>query len=241
MTRTTDTAFTTGTSWVGFWNETNSIYANPRHLEAHYTEVAQCVIRAAGASRVVMDYGCGDALASDHVAAHFKHLYLFDAAPQKQRQLQDRFAKVGNLTVLDEAALAALPAAGIDCVVINSVFQYLSLDQAQSVLTSFHRVLAPGARVVVADIIPPGLGIVKDVVALLKFGWDEGFFWAAVGSLGKTLFSEYTVMRKQLGLQFYTEQDFMQLAQSAGYQATRYYPNFGHNQSRMAFDLRVAP
>jgi ubiquinone/menaquinone biosynthesis C-methylase UbiE len=132
MTNSTENSPSKDSSWVEFWNQSNSIYANPRHLEAHYNLVAQCVIRAAQPGKVVMDYGCGDALASHLVAAKSQHLYLFDAAPQKQQQLAARFASVANITVLNDQSLTELPDKAVDCVVINSVFQYLNENDAQT-------------------------------------------------------------------------------------------------------------
>jgi ubiquinone/menaquinone biosynthesis C-methylase UbiE len=225
-------------SWITFWNQSNSIYANERHLEAHYRLVAECIVsQIKQDGSVVLDYGCGDALSADQVAAHCKQLFLLDAAEQKRQQLQDRFRGLVNLEVLGLDDLGKIAPYSLDLVVINSVAQYLSRPVFLDVLKRLQSLLKPGARVVVADIIQPGASMLSDVSALLRFAMAEGFLVAALSGLVRTLFSEYTVMRKNLGLQFYTEAELLELSSEAGYNAVRLHSNFGHNQSRMAFQL----
>ena len=223
-----------------FWDQSHSIYANDRHLQVHYQLVARCInAHISSPSQTVLDFGCGDALCADQVAAQCQHLYLFETAVQKRQVLGQRFAQVHNMDVLGEAQLAALPAGSLDRVIINSVLQYLSPDQAKSSLTQLKEKLAPGGQIIVADIVNPASGMKEDVVALLRFAWKSGFFVAAVVSLFRTLFSSYTLVRKRLGLTMYTEPEFLGLAQSQGYQVTRIWPNFGHNPSRMTFRLTL--
>jgi ubiquinone/menaquinone biosynthesis C-methylase UbiE len=229
-------------SWVAFWNQSNAIYANDLHLQAHYRTVAACIVgQIKQEGSFVLDYGCGDALSADLVASRCKQLFLLDSAEQKRQQLKDRFHGLANLEVLGLDDLAQLAPHSLDLVVINSVAQYLSRPIFLDVLKRLQSLLKPGARVVVADIIQPGASMVSDVSALLRFAMAEGFLGAALLGLVRTLFSEYTVMRKNLGLQFYTEAELVELSKQAGYDAARLYPNFGHNQSRMAFQLTITP
>ena len=63
----------------------------------------------------------------------------------------------------------------IDLVVMNSVAQYMTpaeLDQAFAVVK---RLLKPGGRLVVGDILRPEVGMARDVVALLRFALTHGF------------------------------------------------------------------
>jgi ubiquinone/menaquinone biosynthesis C-methylase UbiE len=227
-------------SWVLFWNQSHSIYANERHLQVHYELVAQSINdHVTSPLQNVLDYGCGDALCAEQVAVRCRHLYLFDTAVSKRTLLQQRLGHVHNISVLDERQLEALPSATLDRVFINSVLQYLTRDQARQSLTTLKEKMAPGAQVLVADVIHPESGVLTDVWALLQLAWKSGFLIAAVMGLLKTSFSNYTVVRRHLGLTSYSEEDFLQMTRQLGFQAERVTPNFGHNQKRMAFRLKL--
>ncbi|HET7253055.1 MAG TPA: methyltransferase, partial [Xanthobacteraceae bacterium] len=77
--------------WIAFWDSEHSIYVNARHRDVHYRRIAQdiCAHVAAGAS--VLDYGCGEALHADLVAAHARTLILCEAAPMVRAALERRF------------------------------------------------------------------------------------------------------------------------------------------------------
>jgi hypothetical protein len=56
--------------WVSFWNAPHSIYVNARHLDVHYRDIADGVIAFVPSREArVLDYGCGEALHADRVAA----------------------------------------------------------------------------------------------------------------------------------------------------------------------------
>src|SRR5688500_1379774 len=79
--------------WVAFWNSEHSIYVSARHRDVHYRTIADD-IRAYAPRRdaTVLDYGCGEALHADRVAASAGRLILCDAAPAVRASLIERFA-----------------------------------------------------------------------------------------------------------------------------------------------------
>lgn len=227
-------------SWINFWDTPHSIYANEQHLRVHYDAVVESISsHLTSNAHTVLDYGCGDALGAPQLATQCKRLYLYEVAEQKRAALSERFGKVANIAVLDPQGLGALAAGSVDLVIINSVFQYQSQAQATQSLAELREKLAPQGLLIIADIVNPASGVKHDVFALLGFGWRNGFFWAALLSLVKTYFSPYVAVRKQLGLTTYTEDDFIKMALAQGYKVERIHPNFGHNQSRMAFRLTL--
>ena len=56
--------------WRSFWDSEHSIYVNARHKDVHYREIADQIAAfvPAPAARV-LDYGSGDAIHADRVAA----------------------------------------------------------------------------------------------------------------------------------------------------------------------------
>ena len=85
----------------------------------------------------------------------------------------------------------------VDLAVMNSVAQYMTpaeLDQAFAVVK---RLLKPGGRLVVGDILRPEVGMARDVLALLRFAATHGFLKDALIGLVSTALSDYRQLRAQ--------------------------------------------
>ncbi len=61
------------------------------------------------------------------------------------------------------------------------------------------------AALIVADVIPPGVGVLTDTIALLRYAARNGFLLAAIVGLGRTIFSRYRRLRAKLGISCYGE------------------------------------
>ena len=81
----------------------------------------------------------------------------------------------------------------------------------------FRRLLKPGGLLVLGDVIPRRLSALADARALLRFGRQEGFFWAAVRGLIRTYFSDYWRLRKSLGLTRYDAAEIAAKLEAAGF------------------------
>ena len=233
-------------SWLDFWERSNRIYVNDRHLAVHCRQVADDILSLGPVpDAVLLDYGAGDALEADRVAARIGRLYLFDAAAEVRARLGRRFGDSPRITILDDAALAALPDRSLDWIVVNSVLQYVAPPDLSSLLALWHRKLKPDGRLVLADVIPPGDTMIADTLALLGFARRGGFFFAALAGLVATFFSDYRKLRQKLGLSVYDEATMLARLRDAGFRPERRQPNFGFNQTRMTFvaqpDLTRAP
>ena len=116
-------------NWREFWNRDTPIYVNQRHKILHYQLVARDLERLVPSpDAVVLDYGCGEALSADEVAARCAKLYLCDAAPLVRSRLEASFGANPAIVVLAPETLSSLSDRSFDLVVMNSLLQYLSLD-----------------------------------------------------------------------------------------------------------------
>ena len=222
--------------WRQFWGKSHRIYVNDRHRQVHYRQVADDILGVLPAPGLtVLDYGCGDALEAERVAAAVDRLYLFDAVDEVRDRLALRFGESEHITVLGEAALAGLAAGTIDVIVVNSVVQYLERAELQRMLGEARRLLRPGGKLVIADVIPPDAGAVDDIAALLGSAARHGYLVAALGGLLATFFSDYRRLRRSVGLATYGETEFLQILADAGFSAERRPRNFGFNAKRMTF------
>jgi len=229
------------TDWISFYDFKHSvIYVNARHRDVHYRTIAQD-IRAyvPPHSAQVLDYGCGEATSAELIAAASEHLTMVEAAPNVRAALIARYAANSKISVLTPDEAAARPAASFDLIVMHSVAQYLTADEFARLLGVFHRLLKPDGLLIVGDIVPPRLAASAAAVALLRFGLENGFFWAAVGGLIRIFLSDYFRLKKSHGLSHYTESAMLARLQAAGFAAKPAARNIGHNQWRMTFLARI--
>jgi SAM-dependent methyltransferase len=224
------------TSWTEFWGGKHSIYVSPRHIAAHFRRLTSDLAAAlAGRSKLrILDYGCGDALGAPSLAAHGHHIALYDAAAEVQRRIAKRFEGDSRITILDDAALDAREGQ-FDAIIVSSVVQYIPRETLPSVMARWHRLLAPGGTLIVADVMHPDAGMAEDVADLLGFAWREGFLFSALAGLARTFFSDYRRMRQKLGLSRYTRQEFVGFLTAAGFRAELLDENPGPNRHRQGF------
>src|SRR5580704_11912255 len=118
-------------SWLDFWNAPNAIYVSRRHQDVHYAKVSSGIGRfiPAGGAAVVLDWGCGDALAANDLAQTCRTLLLYDRADTTRRRLLSNYAGSPKIRVIDDAELNAVASASIDLIVVNSVVHYLDRRQ----------------------------------------------------------------------------------------------------------------
>jgi SAM-dependent methyltransferase len=227
------------TDWLAFWDSPHSIYVNARHKDVHYRLIAKDIAPLVpGPQARVLDYGCGEALHADLVAAAAGELFLCEAAPGVREGLVDRFAGQRNIHVLAPHEAARLAEHSLDLIVLHSVVQYLTVGGASGLFALFHRLLKPGGMLVVSDVIPPNVPAVTDAFALLRFGAGNGFFFAAAWGLLRTLLSNYWKLRSKLGLTRYANAAMIEKLDAAGFNAALAPANIGHNRARNAFYAR---
>ena len=224
------------TDWLAFWDSPHSIYVSARHKDVHYRLIAKEIAALVpGPDARVLDYGCGEALHADLVAAAAGELFLCEAAPGVREGLAQRFADKQKIRVLAPHEVARLPEHSLDLIVLHSVVQYLTVIGASALFALFHRLLKPGGVLVVSDVIPPETPAATDAVALLRFGYGNGFFFAALWGLLRTLLSNYWRLRSRLGLTRYARTAMIEKLSAAGFDAQLAPTNIGHNQARRAY------
>lgn len=222
--------------WIDYYDSAHTIYVNARHRDVHFRVIADDLARCvADADWHVLDYGCGEALHADLVAAKASRLTLVEPAPGVRARIAARFERVPGIDVRAPNDLGQCPDASFDLIVMHSVSQYLEPQELDSTLRLFRRLIKPDGLLVLGDVVRPDTMAATDALALLKFGGRHGFFLAAAAGLLRTLFSTYWRLRSSLGLSRYTEQAMIGILRTAGFAAHRAPHNIGHNAARMTF------
>jgi SAM-dependent methyltransferase len=224
--------------WIAFWDSEHSIYVNAHHRDVHYRTIAEDTRTHLPPGGTVLDYGCGEALHAEVIAASARALILCEAAPKVRDALARRFAGHAKIKVCAPEEVAALPAQSLDAIVLHSVTQYLTPQALDALLSTFRRILSDQGILIVGDVIPPHLSALGDAAALLRFAAAKGFLGAALVGLLRTLLSDYWRLRSQLGLTRYAEAAMIAKLAASGFSARRAAANIGHNSARMTFIAR---
>jgi SAM-dependent methyltransferase len=228
-------------AWLAFWDTPHPIYVNARHKDVHYRQIAQSIAGLVPhPSAHVLDYGSGEALHADLIAAKAEEVLLCEGAPKLRAGLAARFAGLERLRVIRPEDVRHLPERSLDLIVMHSVAQYLTAEETAPLFALFGRLLKPDGTLVVSDVIPPNISATTDALALLRYGANNGFMLPAAVGLFRTRFSNYWRLRTQFGLTRYDADAMIATLNRAGLEAEKLPGNIGHNQARMAFLARPA-
>jgi hypothetical protein len=224
--------------WLDFW-DTPRWHVNARHKEVYYRQIAHDIARYLPSPTAhVLDYGSGEALYADVVAAAAGQVLLCEGAPRVRASIAMRFADNLKLRVVAPEEVKRLPEHSLDLIVLHSVTQYLTPDEAGALFALFHRLLERNGMLIVSDVITPAVSTITDALALLRLGATNGFLIAAIRGLARIRLSDYWRLRTRIGLTRYDEAAMIQKLAAAGFFVRRASENLGYNQARMTFVAR---
>jgi ubiquinone/menaquinone biosynthesis C-methylase UbiE len=227
--------------WIDYYDSTHTIYASRLHRDLHFQLIAKDIIGyISSEDAVVLDYACGEALSAAAVAEACGKLFLAEPAPGVRGRLIARFAPNTKIRVRSLDDLRKMEEKSVDLAVMNSAAQYMTPAELDSAFAVIRRLLKPGGRLVVGDILRPEVGMIRDVAALLRFALTHGFLRDAVIGLVSTALSDYRQLRARIGLQRYSEAEMVAKLAAGGFTASRTHINIGHNPWRMTFVARHA-
>ena len=227
--------------WIDYYDSTHTIYASKRHRDLHFELIARDIVGyITSPDAVVLDYSCGEALSAAQVAEACGKLILAEPAPGVRGRLISRFAPITRIRVRSLDDLRHMEEKSVDLAVMNSVAQYMTPGELDVAFAVIRRLLKPGGRLVLGDILRPEVGMPKDVLALLRFAATHGFLRDALIGLVSTALSDYRQLRAKVGLQRYSEAEMLAKLAASGFSASRAHVNIGHNPWRMTFVARHA-
>jgi ubiquinone/menaquinone biosynthesis C-methylase UbiE len=225
--------------WIDYYDSTHTIYASRLHRDLHFQLIARDIIGyIASPNAVVLDYACGEALSAAKVADACGKLYLAEPAPGVRGRLIARFAPNTKIRVRSLEDLRKMPEKSVDLAIMNSVAQYMTPEELDTAFATIRRLVKPGGRLIVGDVLRPEVGMIRDVTALLRFALTHGFLKDALIGLVSTALSDYRQLRSRVGLERYSEADMIAKLRTSGFTASRVAVNIGHNPSRMTFVAR---
>ena len=225
--------------WIDYYDSTHTIYASKLHRNLHFQVIARDIVGYISApDATVLDYACGEALSAAKVAEACGLLILAEPAPGVRGRLIARFAPNTKIRVRSLDDLRNMHEKSVDLAVMNSVAQYMTPDEFDAALAVIRRLLKPSGRLILGDIMRPEVGMLRDVLALLRFAARNGFLKDALIGLISTALSDYRQLRSRVGLHRYSEPEILAKLARAGLTASRAPFNIGYNPWRMTFVAR---
>src|ERR1700677_884441 len=227
--------------WIDYYDSTHTIYARRLHRDLHFQLIARDIIAyIPSPDAVVLDYACGEALSAARGAEACGKLYLAEPAPGVRGRLIARFALNTRIRVRSLDDLRKMAGQSIDLAVMNSAAQYMTPDELDSAFAVIRRLLKPGGGLVLGNFMRTEVGMIRDVIARVRFAGGRGFLRDALIGLISTALSDYRQLRSRIGLQRYSEAEIVAKLAASGFTASRAHVNIGHNPWRMTFIARHA-
>ncbi len=153
-----------------------------------------------------------------------------------RRRSENTVAHRSNVRWID---LQAESADGeFDVVLVNSVIQYLGIDEIEEWLARWRRLLCPEGVLIISDVCLPRGFFAVETAQILAFSLRKGIFWKALaGGIGRAL--RHRKLTKEASFLRITEDDLEQLAFRAGLSAERLPHKLTFKSRR--FSLRLRP
>lgn len=234
---TEDLAPATTGSWLSFWNAPDEIFVHPAHMRRHFHRLTEGFFSYAPQVKNgrLLDYGCGEALAAERFSAEGLTTLLYDRSDFYRELVRKKYAGKEKITVLEDAALEALPERSLDYILLCSVIQYLSEQELQSLFQFARKCLKPGGLLILADVIPPDVTLFRDVYDLLSAAVRGGYLTPTLRSLASLPFSKYRRARQDNALRYYDESELRARLAALGFSMTVAKHNFGWSDSRKTY------
>ena len=229
-------------SWLAYWNSANNSYVSERHKRAHY-DVVFAGVRPhlpRGRDAVVLDWGCGEALAAERMASIAGTVLLYDAAISMRERLRQLHGAHPGIRILDDQELVSVSAGTVNLVIVNSVIQYLSEEQVGEAFALFNALIKPDGRLLVGDVIIPGTPMLRHVTTFLGFALRHGFLPAAIAGLARTAASPYRRLQRDIGLKSYMPAQMIEVLARRGFVAQQLPANIAVSRHRAAYIARKA-
>lgn len=228
-----------GGDWKAYWEQIEDKQEVFRSEARDHIDRLRRLVPVDTRTRV-LDFGCGFGFATEQIAPYVGRVALWDGAANVRRRARARVAWIPNVEMADLSD-PDMPAAraAYDLITVHSVVQYMSEAELQAWLQRWRRMLGPGGRLVLSDLIQPGTRSVRELLDYLRFSARAGFFGDALIG-GAREFASYFGARSSRPLTQVDEPRLTRWAAQAGLTVEWLPENLSYRHFRRAAVLRAA-
>jgi SAM-dependent methyltransferase len=203
-----------GDGWAAYWERLGGTESFFREQAKEYILNLECAVALNGNARV-LDFGCGFGFVAEMLAPKVGNVFLWDASVNMRRRARLNLADHQNIRFLDLSEPHAIARElKFDLIVVNSVVQYMSLEQFAAWLVIWSSMLTAGGRIVVSDLIPPDYNSMSDLVDLLKFSIRRNVLGSALLQAVRDL-GRYWRMRRSCPLARTSVEELSEMSKTA--------------------------
>lgn len=218
-------------AWDEFWDQVTASQRILREDSDEYVHNLLAVERIDQTTRV-LDFGCGFGFVARLLSSRTRELWVWDDAPRMRRSTAHEVAGQGNVCFLDLAnGSASQTDLRFDLILANSVAQFMRAEEFEGWLHVWRRLLAPGGRIIVSDLVPPDYPAFAELFTLLRFSAQRGFLIRAVYDAVRVM-PLYWKTRKARPLLTTSREELIRWGSGAGLRV-RFLPNLTR------FDRRI--
>lgn len=219
-------------TWNEYWEGMEDRQAVFRIEAADYARRVRESLRPQATTRV-LDFGCGFGHTARELSPFVGSVAVWDGSSRVRQQAAMRLRDLANIEYLDlrDPGQPTVTSA-YDVILVHSVVQYMSEAEFKQWLARWLRMLKPGGRLVLSDLIgPDASGLKGEVATYLKFAARNGFFWNALMA-GLREVGSYAKARESRPLLTMAPPTLTQWAADAGW-AVEWLPhNLSYRDSR---------
>ena len=174
-------------AWDVFWDRVPDDQRLLKEDATEYVRNLAALVPLTAEARV-LDFGCGWGNVARLLGRSVGELCLWDDAPRMRRLALQSCSGMANVRMLDLRSGVKLPSElCLDVILVNSVAQFMTVEEFRGWLRRWRHMLAPTGSIVVSDLVPHDYPALADLVTLLRFSASRGF-------LGRALFDAARVM-----------------------------------------------
>jgi cyclopropane fatty-acyl-phospholipid synthase-like methyltransferase len=218
--------------WAAYWEGLGGTESFFREQAKEYVVNLECAVTL-NRNAHVLDFGCGFGFVAETLAPKVGKVFLWDASANMRRRSRRNLADHQNIFYLDlsdpQATAGELK---FDLIVVNSVVQYMSLEQFAVCLVMWRTMLAPGGGIVVSDLIAPEYNSFSDFVDLLKFSIQRNVLGSALLQAMRDL-GRYWMMRRSCPLARISVAELSEIGEAAHLSVNCLPRNLTHFRRRL--------
>jgi len=159
----------------------------------------------------ILDFGCGFGFTARALAPKVSRVYAWDIAENMRDHAKRNTADLDGVVCPNR-----LPDhVNFDLILVNSVVQYMTIEELGEWLSRWAVLLWPAGRIVISDIIPEKINPLLDMASLLLFSLHRGFLLQAVVD-GLNEVGRYTHTRNKHPLTLLNPATVLRLAAEVG-------------------------
>ena len=221
-----------GGIWDSYWEGLNDEQQLFREHSDEYFRNLSSTFRLEPRTRV-LDFGCGFGHVAGLLAPRVGELSLWDASANMRRRARLNVASHQNICFLDLSDPKSLPdGLQFELILVNSVVQYMTLEEFSVWLLRWRTMLAPGGRIVISDLIPPDYPALWDIMDLVRLSARRGFLVRAVWQAFSEIW-RYWGVRRVRPLSRIGREELSQRGKDAGLTVSYLPINLTHFKKRL--------